>query len=227
MPAKSNLRLVAPTHQNRTVPSRTTNASYRKREHLTPAEVEKLIEAAKGNRYGHRDATMILLAFRHGLRASELCDLEWSQVDWNAATLHVRRAKNGKPATHPIRGDEMRVLRQLQRDQDPKSAFVFASERGTPFTPDAINRLVKRLGDGSKLLGFSASRLPASLPHAASLVRLRARQCRPRYAGHSGLLRPQGNPAHGSIYRACTDEVQILLALVLASTGDNQVTTGD
>jgi integrase len=155
MPGKSSLRLVAPTHQNRTVlPSRATNAAYRKREHLTPAEIEKLIEAAKHNRYGHRDATLILVAFRHGLRASELCELEWSQIDWRAAALHVRRAKNGKPATHPIRGDEMRALRKLHRDQEPKSAFVFASERGTPFTPDAINRLVKRLGDGDKLLGF-------------------------------------------------------------------------
>jgi integrase len=155
MPAKSKLRLVAPTHQNRTVlPSRATNAAYRKREHLTPAEIDKLIEAAKRNRYGQRDATLILVAFRHGLRAVELCELEWSQIDWKTGTLHVRRVKNGKPATHPIRGDEMRALRQLHREQEPKSAFVFASERGTPFTPDAINRLVKRLGNGRKLLGF-------------------------------------------------------------------------
>jgi hypothetical protein len=66
MPAKSNLRLVAPSHLNRTVPGRAANATYRKREHLTPAEVDKLIEAAKGNRYGHRDATLVLVAFRHG-----------------------------------------------------------------------------------------------------------------------------------------------------------------
>jgi type 1 fimbriae regulatory protein FimB/type 1 fimbriae regulatory protein FimE len=155
MPTKSNLRLVAPSNQNRTVaPGRTSNSTYRKREHLTPAEIDKLIAAAKDNRYGQRDATMILVAFRHGLRAVELCELEWSQVDWRAATLHVRRAKNGKPATHPIRGDELRELRRLHRDQEPQSSFVFASERGTPFTPDAINRLVKRLGDGDKLLGF-------------------------------------------------------------------------
>src|SRR5947207_15617147 len=104
MPAKSNLRLVAPTHQNRTVPGRAAIATYRKREHLAPAEIDKLIEAAKGNRHGHRDATLILVAFRHGLRASELCELEWSQIDWQGATLHVRRVKAGKPATHPIRG---------------------------------------------------------------------------------------------------------------------------
>ena len=44
---------------------------------------------AKGNRWGHRDATMILAAFRHGLRASELTDLRWDQVEFDRATLHV------------------------------------------------------------------------------------------------------------------------------------------
>jgi integrase len=71
--AKSHLKLVAPTEVNRTVaPTRRPNAELRTREHLTPGEVEALIEAAKANRHGHRDATMILLAFRHGLRAGRL-----------------------------------------------------------------------------------------------------------------------------------------------------------
>jgi len=143
---KPYLKLVDPTIKNRAVtPTRLANSKYRKREHLTPTEVERLIEAAKDNRHGHRDATMILVAFRHGLRASELCGLEWSQVDFTSATLHVRRAKNGKPATHPIRGDEMRALRKLQRET-PKSTFVFVNERGTPFSPDGFNWLVKRAG---------------------------------------------------------------------------------
>lgn len=154
--AKPILRLVSSTNENRTVapkPStaavtRPPNADLRTREYLTPSEVDKLIAAAKeGNRYGHRDATMLLVVYRHGLRASEACDLEWSQVDFETATMHVRRAKNGKPAAHPIRGDELRALRQLKREQGPSaSSFVFVSERGTPFTPDAINRMVKRLG---------------------------------------------------------------------------------
>jgi integrase len=133
---KLRLKLVKPDAENRAVaPTRLANSKYRSREHLTPSEVEKLIEAAKTNRYGHRDATMLLVAFRHGLRASELCGLEWSQVDFTGATLHVRRVKNGKTATHPIRGDELRALRKLQREA-PKSPFVFFSERGTPFSPD-------------------------------------------------------------------------------------------
>jgi integrase len=151
MPAKSNLRLVQPTTKKRAVaPRRQPNRELRSREHLTETEVEKLIEAAKNNRYGHRDATMILVAYRHGLRASEVCDLEWSQVDFAAATLHVRRAKNGKPATHPIRGDELRALRRLHREAS-KSSFVFVSERGGPFTTDSFNWLVKRAGQKAGL----------------------------------------------------------------------------
>jgi type 1 fimbriae regulatory protein FimB/type 1 fimbriae regulatory protein FimE len=86
MPAKPNLRLVKPTTQKRAVAvRRRPNSDFRSREHLTETEVEKLIEAAKNNRYGRRDATMILTAYRHGLRASEVCDLRWEQVDFNSA----------------------------------------------------------------------------------------------------------------------------------------------
>ena len=82
----------------------TVNASVtRTRRYLTGREVEKLIEAArKHGRYGHRDATMILLAYRHGLRASELVDLQWHQVELNAGRLHVRRAKRGTPSVPHI-----------------------------------------------------------------------------------------------------------------------------
>ena len=141
MRAKSHLALVAPSGKKRAVaPGRRPNAAYRKREHLTETEIEKLIEAAKGNRYGHRDATMILVAYRHGLRASEICDLTWDAIDFNAATIHVTRKKRGLPATHQIRGDELRALRKLHKEQEPKSAFVFTSERGgTPFTRDSFN----------------------------------------------------------------------------------------
>lgn len=146
MSAKANLRLVKPATQKRAVtPRRQANSELRSREHLTETEIEKLIEAAKGNRHGHRDATMLLVAYRHGLRASEICDLRWEQFDFNSATLHVRRVKNGKPSTHPLRGDELRAVRKLEREA-PKSPFVFLSERGGPFTTDSFNWLVKRAG---------------------------------------------------------------------------------
>jgi type 1 fimbriae regulatory protein FimB/type 1 fimbriae regulatory protein FimE len=134
-----HLALVAPDNEKFAVEApaylvRKPNTEYRSREHLTASEVEKLIEAVKGNRRGHRDATAVLLAFRHGLRASELIDLRWEQVDLSNAILHVRRLKNGTPATHPLTGKELRALRRLQREQEIKSPFVFISERGAPFS---------------------------------------------------------------------------------------------
>src|ERR1700746_3067556 len=129
---KPRLRLVVPPTENRTVTlRRRKNGELRTREHLTIDEVERLIEAAKTNRYGHRDALMILLAFRHGLRAGEVVDLRWEQIDFPSAAIHIRRIKNGSPSTHPLTGRELRALRQHQRAA-PGSPFVFVSERGAP-----------------------------------------------------------------------------------------------
>jgi integrase len=165
--AKSRLARVSPKTENRTVtPLRRPNADYRKREHLTAAEVESLIEAAKDNRHGHRDATMILLAFRHGLRACELVDLEWSQVDFKATTLHVRRAKKGTPATHPLRGDELRALRKLQRES-PASSYVFVSERGSPFSTAGFSKMIERAGVEA---GFDFKAHPHMLRHACGFA---------------------------------------------------------
>src|SRR5215510_9081614 len=124
----------------------TVNSPVRTREYLTAAEIERLMAAARASsRYGHRDATMILLGYRHGLRASELCDLEWSQVELAVARLHVRRAKNGSPSVQPMRGDELRALRRLHREQGP-SSHVFMTERDGPMTPEAFHALFGRIG---------------------------------------------------------------------------------
>ena len=150
----AHVKLVEPCDENRQVEPtlrRVTNAEMRSREYLTPAEIEKLIKAAKEGRWGLRDACLIMVAYRHGLRAVEACDLEWSQVEFGRnASLHVRRAKSGKPAVHPIRGDELRMLTALRKEYTD-SRYVFTTERGTPFTTDAINRLVKIIGQRAKL----------------------------------------------------------------------------
>jgi type 1 fimbriae regulatory protein FimB/type 1 fimbriae regulatory protein FimE len=144
-----NAALIAPAIENCTV-RRRPNAELRTREHLTVGEVEKLIDSASSNRQGQRDALMVLLAFRHGLRAAELVDLRWEQIDFNAATLHVRRIKNGTPATHPLTGREMRALRKHQRES-ARSTFVFTSERGAPLSAPGFSRMVERAGRSAKL----------------------------------------------------------------------------
>src|SRR6516165_8930278 len=161
--AKSHLKLVTPATVNRTVTAkRLPNSKLRAREYLTAAEVERLMNAARKNRWGHRDATMILVAYRHGLRASELVDLHWDQVDFASGALHVRRLKQGVPSTHPIRGDELRALRSLKKEQS-KSAFVFTSERDAPFTAAGFARMIERAGHEAKF-GFKAH--PHMLRHA-------------------------------------------------------------
>ena len=122
-----------------------------------------MIEAAKGNRQGHRDPTMILIAYRHGLRASELVDLRWHQVDFNQAVLHVRRAKNGTPATHPLTGKELRALRKLYRDKGSNSPFVFVSERGAPLSVSGFRRMIERATAAS---GLEIKAHPHMLRHA-------------------------------------------------------------
>jgi integrase len=129
----------------RTAPTTVNSSVARTREYLTGREIERLMAAArKSSRYGHRDATMILVGYRHGLRASELCDLQWSQVELNTGRLHVRRAKNGSASVHPLRGEEIRALRRLQREQGP-SSHVFMTERaGESGSP--MSQVLLRLG---------------------------------------------------------------------------------
>jgi type 1 fimbriae regulatory protein FimB/type 1 fimbriae regulatory protein FimE len=139
---KSPLRKVAPTSVNVTV-------GRRGREYLTEREIERLIEAAKQNRFGQRDATAILVAYRHGLRASEVVALRWHDIDLATGRLHVRRAKGGDASVHPISARESRALRKLLRD-GPTSPYVFMSERGAPLSVAGYQRMVARVGVAAK-----------------------------------------------------------------------------
>jgi integrase len=136
----------------RSMPIRRPNAELRSREYLTPSEVAKLLKVAgQRSRYGQRDACLILLTYRHGLRVSELVALRWDQADLKAGLLHVRRAKNGTASTHPMQGDELRALRQLARDWPDHGGFVFVSERGGPISVDGVRKLITRTGQEAKL----------------------------------------------------------------------------
>jgi len=183
----------ATNHLKRKVtPRRPKNADVRTREYLTEKEIEKLIEGCEGNRRPHRDATMILIAFRHGLRASEVCDLQWTQVDFAAATLAVTRAKHGTSATHPLTGRELRALRRLHREVEGRSPFVFVSERGSPMTVSNLQKLLNRAGEAAGL------KIKVH-PHMSPGER------RPRHARPASLPGPQKHTAHGALHRAGTD----------------------
>lgn len=123
--------------------------SPNRRRYFTEVELAKLISAARKGRYGQRDATLVLLMARHGLRVSEAIDLEWDQIDFTKAHLHVRRLKSGIASVHPIQGDELRALRELRRATE--GAFVFESERGGPMTRSNVSKMIEAAGHRAAL----------------------------------------------------------------------------
>jgi len=144
-------------------PRKPRNADVRSREHLTPGEVDNLLSTSgKIGRHGHRDKTLILIMYRHGLRVSELVALRWDQVDLDAGLIHINRRKNGTPSTHPLGGPEIRALRKLNRDY-PATQYVFVTERKGPMTDSAVRKLIARAGQEA---GFDFPTHPHMLRHA-------------------------------------------------------------
>jgi integrase len=185
---KPALKIVSPdTKIRKVMPRRPKNADVRTREYLTESEVERLIKGCKDNRWPHRDQTMILLAFRHGLRASELCNLQWTQVDFEAANLAVTRVKNGAQATHPLTGRELRALRRLHREAESQSPFLFVSERGSPMT---TSNFAKLISGATEAAGLKIKAHPHMLRHACGFHQANAgRDTRSlqAYLGHKNI----------------------------------------
>ena len=147
MPTYENVIPLSQASFSGKLPRKPRNQAVRSREYLTEAEVGKLMKAARNTgRHGHRDATLILIAYRHALRVAELVALRWEQIDLSQGLLHVVRRKNGVDCSHPLRGPEIRALRQLLRDY-PETPYVFVTERKGPLTASTVRKLVARAGE--------------------------------------------------------------------------------
>jgi integrase len=142
-----------------TVFGSTPRKATKHRKFMVEAEVHALAKAADS----HRDRTMILVAFRHGLRVSELVNLRWDQIDLQAAIMRVWRQKKGRDATHPIIGAEIRELRRLKREQPPGTEFVFMSRLGGPMTARAFGLMLHKVSLAAGLHRVN----PHALRHAA------------------------------------------------------------
>lgn len=126
-----------------------------KRDYLTEDEVTILIDRVKKDaRHGQRNALILLMMYRHGLRSIELVNLTWDQVDFKSGCLLVYRKKNGLPSRQPMSGEETRQLRRVYRERS--SAYIFTSERGGPMTTSNLRMIFSRLrdrGDSALLSG--------------------------------------------------------------------------
>ena len=147
----------------RPVPPKKKKHEESERDYLRPDEVDAMVQAArKSGRHRVRDAAIILRMFRHGLRTAELVALRWQQVDLKAGYLDVHRVKQGHDAKHPLRGPQLRLLRELQRLY-PASPYVFVSERKAPLSPRSIREIVARVG---RLAALPFVPYPHQLRHA-------------------------------------------------------------
>ena len=194
-------------------PPRGKNAERRPREFLTADEVDRLIATAKQRgRWGQRDAAAILLAFSHGLRVSELVALTWAQIDFRDGVIHVRRRKNGRNSTQPLRGAEVRVLKQLRREW-PEGQFILQSERGGPISAAGF-----RDHAGAHRQG---GRLPLAGPPASAAARYRlcAGQQGRRYKDIAALSRAPLDRAHGALYRTRSRSLHRVMAGLLSHGG--------
>jgi type 1 fimbriae regulatory protein FimB len=140
------------------------------RKHLVSAEVEKLMEIAKGSRNAARDRCLLLLMFRHGLRVSEACGLRLSQVDVESRVLHVARLKHGLSTTHPLRGDELRLIKAWLGERarmKPETDAFFISERRRPLSRKTAWLAIREHG---KRAGLSVEAHPHMLRHACGFA---------------------------------------------------------
>lgn len=158
MPASSATRQAS--FSGKSPPRKPRSVDVRPRAYLTEDEVDRLIRAARRvGRHGHRDATLILMMYRHGLRVSEVVALRWDAIDWPHGRLHVERLKQGTPSVHPLRGPQLRALRRLRRASS-EGSYLFISERGGPLSASSVRKLVARAGRLARL-SFPI-RLPAN-----------------------------------------------------------------
>jgi len=148
----------------------TLDKTMRDRKHLVAAEVEKLMEAAKGSRHAARDRYLLSLMFRHGLRVSEACGLRLSQVDVESRVLHVARLKHGFSTTHPLRGDELRAIKAwlVERARmKPETDAFFISERHSPLSRKTAWLAIRTYGERA---GLPVDAHPHMLRHACGFA---------------------------------------------------------
>lgn len=178
---------INPSTVKRTVPVRKKNKELRAREYLTSAELDQLMAAARKSRNGHRDATLILIGYRHAMRPGELVNVRWDQFELNEGTFHVNRVKGSLSGVHPLTGKEIRALRKLRREE-PESRYVFLSERRGPLTVAGLQKIVARAGERA---GIPFKVHPHMFRHSAGYMLANKKQGDTRgiqlYMGHKNI----------------------------------------
>ncbi len=184
-------------------PRRRTNAELRSREYLTEPEIDKLIKAAeKVGRHGHRDATLILVAYRHALRVSELVSLRRDAIDLSKGFIHINRLKNGRDGTHPLSG------REIARASTPQARISRHAAR-IRIGAWRSNDVIQRAQDAHQ--GRRGARNADPPAHASSRLRVQAGEPRHRYAVDPSVHGSLEHCEHRDLHRDRATTIQGLL----------------
>jgi type 1 fimbriae regulatory protein FimB len=138
----------------RNVPSPSHTTDRHAKNFLTEAEMTRLLQAAKSGRYGLRDHALLLVAYRHGLRVSELVGIRLDHVRLEEGKIWVKRLKGSLDTDQPMLGDTIRAVRAWLRAREAMRwhdlPWLFISERG-PMSRKAVNYLVAEAADHAGL----------------------------------------------------------------------------
>ena len=132
-------------------PKATTDAHERKKDFLDEGEMIRLLEAAKKNRHGVRDYLLLMMMWKHGLRASEATNMERGAINLKRGRLWVERLKKSLSLEHPIGGEELRAIKRYLATRTDNLKWLFINERGTPLTRQAVQYIVKQAAQRAKL----------------------------------------------------------------------------
>ena len=137
--------------KRRNVKSRAVDAHERVKDFLDPAEMDRLLTAAKDARHGIRDHLIILVMYRHGLRVTETVSLRLKALNLKQSSIWIKRMKNSLSTQQPIAGDELRAIKRYLATRDDKLPWLFISERGQPLTRQAVNYIIREAGNRARL----------------------------------------------------------------------------
>lgn len=142
------------------------------RKYLTQDEVYRLMDAAQSMSFPERNRCLIMMAFIHGFRASELLDLRLSDIDASGKQLNIRRIKNGFSTTHPLLPDEYNLIKLWLKqrkliENGVEGDWLFLSRKRRPISRQHFFSIIREAG---KRAGLAVKAHPHMLRHACGLL---------------------------------------------------------
>ena len=123
-----------------------------KRKFLYETEIDALLDAAKASSKSARNLALVLVMYRHGLRATEALAMQWQDINFKAQEIYIRRCKGSVSGAAPLWRDELKALSNYRKKSSDRShGFIWLGQGHKPLSYDGLYRLIKTLGEAADL----------------------------------------------------------------------------